>query len=238
MVEPIIVSGAVAGAKVSSGFFLNPLGRVNLIITGVLFAVLIVVGIFQSVEQHSILPLLDNTVFKIVSADTQIGEAVDSLESSARPLKPSSVVSKEFPPYLWFWIKFWSSIIINLYFIYFFLWLIYGFWYSMNSSLVARNVIFAIVSFLIISVFVGMIFYNMRLSGMCLPENKAVNFQTQMSNAYPLHGTIRLVQHTFNKDLFFKIGSWTTDNGFGQMISNIPSSNVSVNVSGVALNGT
>ena len=117
MVEPIIVSGAVAGAKVSSGFFLNPLGRVNLIITGVLFAVLIVVGIFQSVEQHSILPLLDNTVFKIVSADTQIGEAVDSLESSARPLKPSSVVSKEFPPYLWFLIKFWSSIIINLYFI-------------------------------------------------------------------------------------------------------------------------
>lgn len=236
MVEPVIVSGAVAGSKIS-GSIISPLGKWNLIIASVFFAVLIVVGIFQSVEQKSLLPLAENTVFKVLGADSQLGSLVDRVEGSDRPMKPSSLVSKEFPPYIFFWCKIVFEAVTNLWFIYFFGWLLYLGFSSLNSSLVLRNIILTLVSYMIISMIVGMMMYNMLLSGYCLPSDKVKNFNLQLSHSYPFSGTIKFFSHLFSKDLFFRVGSWM-DSDLGRLIVDIPSGNVSLNVSGVAINGS
>jgi len=212
------------GVAKTGSKFLSPLGKVNLIITGIFFVILIIAGIFQSIDQKSLLPLLENSLFKVAGADSQLGQSIDTLESSARPVHPTSFTSKAMPVWLWFWIKFWVSAIANLWFIYFFCWLIYLFWDSLNNSSLARNIIFTIITFLIISFFVGMIMYNMMLAGYCLPNDKVKNFNLQMKNTYPMHGTFKFFHHWINKDLFIKVGSWT-DTELGKLVSDIPSSN-------------
>jgi hypothetical protein len=236
MVEPVIVSGAVAGAKVGGTIF-TPFGKWTLIITSVFFAVLVVIGIFQSVEQKSLYPLFEQTILKIAGADSQLGSLVDRVEGSDRPLKPSSIVSKEFPPYIFFWCKIIFEVVTNLWFMYFFGWLLYLGFSSLNSSLVLRNIILTLVAYMVISMIVGMMMYNIALSGYCLPSDKVKNFGLQLSHSYPFSGSIKFFSHLFSKDLFFSVGSWM-DSDLGRLIVDIPSSNVSVNVSGVAINGT
>jgi hypothetical protein len=231
-------SGQIASGGVKAGgFFASPLGRINLIITGIFMAFLIVMSIFQCIDQKSLFPLLDNTVFKVVGADAQLGQSIDELESSARPLHPTSIFSKQMPVWLWFWVKFWFEAIYDLWFIYFFCWLIYLFWYSLNNQSLDRNIIFTIITFLIISLFVGMIMYNMNLSGYCLPDDKLENFNLQMKHTYPLHGTIKFFSHWITKDLFYKVGSWT-ETSLGKMITSIPSSNVTNTALNISINTT
>jgi hypothetical protein len=228
-IEQPVMSGAVK----TGGFFISPLGRTNLIITGVVFLILAFVGLSESFSQHSGYPFVSRALLPIIGADTQIGQMVDDLESSPRPVF-DSVVSKSFPAWLWFWLKFWFLIVANIWFIYFFCWLIYGFWYMMNTDLIARNIIFTIITFLILSLFIGMIMYNVRLSGLCLPDDRAKNFNLQMKNTFPLHGLTKFFVHFINKDLFYRVADWSATD-FGRLVTNIPVSpnvmNDSINVS-------
>jgi hypothetical protein len=226
--EEQVVSGASKGA----GFFISPLGKTNLIVTAVVFLILAFVGLSESFSQHSAYPFVSRALLPIIGADTQVGQMVDDLNTSPPPVY-DGFLTKTFPSYLWYWLRFWFLILCNVWMIYFFCWLIYGFWYMMDSNLIARNIIFTVITFLILSLFIGMIMYNVRLSGLCLPDDRAKNFNHQMANAYPLSGMSKLVVRFVNKDFFYRIAGWSNTD-FGRLVTNIAQSpdilNQSVNV--------
>jgi len=223
----------VQGAVESVGFFATPFGKVNLYITACLFIVLIIVGLSQSVEQHNLYPLADNTVLKLVGADSQIGQSIDELESAPRPATTSGLWFKTFPAVLWFWIKFVFTIVANVWFMWFFAYGLYQCFQMISNTSQLRSIILAGVTFAVIAILTGMIIYNLSLAGKCLVNDRAKNFNAQMANAYPLHGIVKLAVHIFNKDLFNKVADWT-QTGLGQAISNIPSApdllNNSINI--------
>lgn len=232
--EQPIISGASKGA----GFFISPLGRVNLIVTAVVFLFLAFVGVSESFEQHSGYPFFEKALLPIIGADTSISIMVDDLNTNPTP-SFDGYVSKSFPSYLWFWIKFWFVAICNLWFIYFFIWLLYGCWSLTNNSLMLRNVLLAVGSFILISLFIGMVMYNVRLSGICLPDSKSENFNHLLANSYPLNGVSKLVVRFVDRDLFNRIVGWS-NSGFGKIVTSIPNSpnilNDTLNVSGVSPN--
>jgi hypothetical protein len=106
---------------------------------------------------------------------------------------------------------------------YFIIWLLYGFFQWLNSTSQARSVGLAIGVFIIMSMIAGAIIYNLNLAGKCLVADRSKNFNAQMNNIYPLHGTFRLCVHIFNKDLFVKVADWT-QTGLGSAVANIPKS--------------
>lgn len=227
--ESIGVGEAVAKGGL---FALNPFSKITFIITAILFLCLGVIGTIESFQVGSVYPLLDKTIFKVVSADFQIGSAVDSLESSPRPIHPSSMFSKAFPTWLLFWCVWWFGIIADIFFIYFFIFLIYFCWSLTDDGLILRNAIFTTITFIIISMFVGMIFFNLSLAGTYVPSGKTKIFNTQMSHIYPFHGIIKLITHFITKDLFYRVDEFA-NSPFGQVINYIPNSgiNMSNNVS-------
>ena len=230
-----VEAGLRAGAIQTGGFFLSPLGRINLIVTGIFFIFLIITGAMQSVEQKSVYPLLDNTVFKIIGADTKLSNAVDLLESSERP-RASSVLSREFPAVVWFWVKFVFEVVSNLWFMYFFCWLIYGFWRAMNQESLIRNIVLTAVTFVLIALFVGMIMYHVSISGKCLVPEKGKVFNALMENSYPLHGTIKFFTHFINGNLANRVVAFG-DTSLGRATFNVPDSpniyNVTTNTTAI-----
>lgn len=229
--EPI-----VGGVSKSAGFLASPVGKINVAVTSILLIILVIVGISESVEQHSLYPIFDRTFVKIISADNQISHDIDDLESSARPVRPSSIISSSFPVWLWFWCVFWFQIISSIWFIWFVGWIIYNLFNSLNAVSSARNLVLTIFSYLIISMFTGLLLFNMSLAGLTMPSSRMQIFNLELMNSYPLHGVVKLVSHFYSRDLFTRVADWATDNGFGRMVSNIPSSlnisNTSVNLSG------
>ena len=238
-VEEPVISGA---AKVG-GFFISPLGRTNLIITGILFIILLGSAIAQSVQQRSFYPVVDATVLKIIGADSQLGMLVDNLELSPHPMYSSNVFSTQFVSWLWFWTKFWFSAITDMWFIYFVIWLLYGGFMFLHSDSKALALSLALVSFIVLTILSGMIIYNLALAGKCLVPDQMTNFNAQMVNVYPMHGTLKFFDHFITGQLFREVASWT-QTGLGQAVSNIPlsvnTSQVvnSTNISAVILNGT
>jgi hypothetical protein len=230
------IDGAIGKGAMKGGGLLTPLGRTNLYITAVCFVFLIVAGIFESVDQKSVFPLIDRTLITTIGADSKVGEMVDTLESAPRPVHPTSITSKAFPVWLWFWCKWWFFLIVNFYLIYFFFWLLYILFKALNNESMIRNVLLAILTFTIISFIVGMMIYNMKLAGYCLPENKVQNFNSQVKNSYPFHGTVKFVHHFMTRDLFSRVSDWT-DTGFSRMITNIPSRNESLQYYNASLEG-
>lgn len=217
----VLSTEAMAGASKGVGFFASPLGKLNLILAGFFFVVLIINGISESIQTNSIYPLFRNTLEKVVGADTHLGQSVDALESGARPVKPASIVSKAMPKNVWFWIKFYFNVVTDLFFIYFFCWLVYGFWNAMDNQSLIKNIILTVASFLLISLFVGMVLFFMSLHGKTLPDNEVKCFNLIIKQTYPLHGTIKFFAHFINGDLFHKLGTWM-DTDLGQAITGIP----------------
>ena len=217
-VEEPIISGAVK----TTGFFVNPLSRINLIVTAIIFLILAGVGLSESFSQHSGYPFFSRALLPIVGADTSVGMLVDDL--SANPIPHyDGFLTKTFPSYLWFWLKFWFLVVCNIWFIYFFIWLLYQLYSLGDNGLILHNTLMALGTFVLISLFVGMVVYNVRLSGLCLPDDRAKNFNTQMANTYPLHGVSKLAVRFVNKGLFDRITAWS-DTGFGRAVSDIPNS--------------
>jgi hypothetical protein len=218
--ESGISAGIQSGAIRTGSYFASPTGRINLIVTGIFLIFLILNGINESVEQKSVFPLVDNTVLRFLSSDSKLGVQVDELESTSRPVWSGGLFSKAFPIWLWFWVKFWWLAIANLWMLYFLCWVIYGFWSMTNDSLILRNIIFTVITFLLISFIVGMMVYNLNLSGKCLTDNKNKVFSGLMINSYPLHGTIKFFTHFLTGDLFHKVSDWV-DTPTGRAISGI-----------------
>jgi hypothetical protein len=154
---------------------------------------------------------------------------VDDLSVSEPPVFDGFLV-KSFPSYLWFWFKFWFLIVCNVWFIYFFIWFLYWLFSLTNSSLILRNVLLALGTFILISLFIGMVMYNVRLSGVCLPDDRVKNFNHIIANSYPLHGMSKLVVRFVDKDLFYSIAGWSNSD-FGKIIVNIPDPIPILNVS-------
>jgi hypothetical protein len=84
-------------------------------------------------------------------------------------------------------------------------------------------VFLAIGSFVLISLFIGMVMYNVRLSGSCLPDDRVKNFNHLVANTYPLSGVSKLAVRFVNKDLFNRIDGWS-NTGFGKAVTSIPNS--------------
>lgn len=225
--EEPIMSGVVK----TSGFFVSPLGKANLIVTGIIFLLLAFVGLSESFAQHSGYPFFSRALLPIIGADTAVGGLVDDLGST-----PSfdGYFTKTFPSFLWFWLRFWFLILANIWFIYFFIWLLYGCWSLTNSALVLRNVFLALGSFILISLFVGMVMYNVRLSGVCLPDDRAKNFNHMMANTFPLHGVAKLGVRFIDKELFYRIAGWS-NTGFGKAVTSIPNSPNILNETNVSI---
>lgn len=221
-IEQPIISSAGKGVASAGNFLFLPTGKLNLIITGVVFLILAFVGLSESFQQHSGYPFFEKTLLPIVGADTSISIMVDDLNANPTPIF-DGFLTKTFPAYLWFYLKFWFLILCNCWFIFFFIWLLYNLFALGNSSLIARNILLAIGSFILISLFVGMVMYNVRLSGMCLPEDKTKNFNHLLANTYPLNGVSKLAVRFINHDTFNRIAVWS-NSGFGKMVTNIPKS--------------
>lgn len=230
---------AISGGLKTGSFFATPFSKLSLIITAIVFLSLSFVGVAESFQQHSAYPFVERSLLPIIGADTLISQNIDTLEASPRP-SYDGFLSKSFPVWLWFWLKFWFVVICNLWMIFFFCWLIYGFWWSLEDGQRLRNILFTVLTFLILSLFIGMILYNVRLSGLCLPDDKGKNFNLQMKNSYPLHGVTKLVTHFVNGDLFYRIADWSQSD-FGKIVVSIPQSpnilnDSEVNVSSVSSN--
>ena len=237
-VEAGIQSGAISGGRYVGGYFLSPLGKANMIIAGVFLVILLFISITQSVEQKSLYPLWHNTLERVVSADTHLGQAVDEVVAKDSPVKSSSFLSKSMPAYIWFWVKWWFQVISCFFMMYFFIWLIYGFWYALDNTSLIRNVLLTVVTFILISFFMGMVIFNMNLAGKSLPDNRQLLFQKQMQNSYPLHGTVKFFRYFVNKESLSDAYDWM-NTGVGSAVTGYESDeslNESVNSTSVDLN--
>lgn len=134
-------SGALTTSSRVGSYFISPLGKINLVVTGIFFIILIINGINESVQEKSVYPLVDSTILTILSSDSKLSVQVDELESSSRPVWNGDFLNKGFPVWLWFWVKFWWFALANLWMLYFLCWVLYGFWSMTNNSLVLRNVL-------------------------------------------------------------------------------------------------
>lgn len=228
MEESVVVAGASAGAK-GAGILLSPFGRINLIITVSLLLILGIVGVIEGFEQHSFFPVLDRTVFQIVGADHKIGQSVDLLESVERP-HFQGFFNKSFPSYLWFWLKFWSLTIMNLYFIFACGYLIYIIFKSFDNTNLVKNITLAVIVFLLLQFFVGLLMFSMSMAGKTLPDNRVDVLNEEILASIPMEGTFKLVKHIINKDLFYKIIE-VAETPIGTAITNVPI-NSSINSSG------
>lgn len=219
----MVVEGVSKGAKVG-GIFASPLGKINLYISGVFLIFLIIAGVFQSVDQHSVYPLFENTVLKIANSDGQLSQRIDELESKPRPESPSGIFSKAFPTWLWFWCKWWFLAIIDIWLVWFLLWALYTIFKMIDQTSMLKNILLAVLVFALIQFFAGVVLYSMNHAGQKLPDDKLAIFGDEMKNSIPLHGTFKLVTHIFNKQLFYKVQNFA-GTGFGQALTNIPINN-------------
>jgi preprotein translocase subunit SecG len=226
-------AGVQSGILKSSGYFISPIGKANIIIAGIFFIVLIFMGITQSVEQKSLYPLWHQTGERLLSADTSLGQAVDDLLEGNHPAKPSGFFSKATPVWLWFYVKWWFQVASCIFMMYFFGWLLFGFWQAMNNESLIKNILLAFFSFILISIFMGMIVFNMSLAGKTLPDDKQLLFSKQMQSSYPFHGMVKFVTYFVNRDSLSRAYDWV-QTPTGSILTGIPqnynsSGNVSIN---------
>lgn len=227
----VALNGAKSGGNL---FFGNPFNKWALIITAIFFLIFATIGTMESFQQKSVYPLIDRTIFKVMASDSQLGQSIDVIESQERPTF-DGFFAKSFPPYLWFWLKFWLDVIGNLYFIVFFIWLLYMFFNSLNNSELLLNIGKAILSFCFIQVIFGLLIFGMNINNnydSITYENsnyvkvpaKLDYFNDAIKYSYPFHGAIKFFHHWINGDLYYKIER-ISNTEIGSIITGIPISN-------------
>lgn len=207
----------------------SPFRRNILIITAVFFLILGVVGVIESFQQNSLSPLYHRTLGKIISADYELGRYVEELASGDVP-RFEGFLMKSFPHFLGFWFSFVVNVIADLYFVFFLGWGLYELWSLTNRSLILRNVLFAIGSYLILSFFIGTAMFVYDSSGKCLPNNSV---GVWLDKTYPFEGTVKFVTFFINRDALTRMADWT-ESPVGSFILNTPTTDNStgVNVGG------
>lgn len=227
----------VSGGVKATGTLLTPFGKINLYITLFFLSFLLVFSSVQCIRQNSLNPLLDNIAFKIVGADHQVGKLIIQYSQSDKPVW-GSVFSKNFWETLWVQIKFWFALFINVYFVFVLIYGLYLIFKTWNSSLVLRNIVFALVFFGLIQVITGLfIFFPQIVAGKQLPDDQGVIRNIMISQSYPFEGLTKAVIYFADRDGYNRIYEWL-NSGWGVAVSNIPNEyllNYSLNESEVFL---
>jgi len=228
-------------AKSGGGLFVPTPSKIALYITLVIFLVFATVGTIESFQQKSFYPFVDNTLFRVASADHKLSNLVDSIESKERPTF-DGFFAKTFPSFFWFWLKFWLQALSNLYFIIFLLWFIYFIFSLQDDGLIARNIISAIGIFVAIQFLFGLLLFGMNIQEhydsvtyqnetyVKVPA-KLSYFNDAMAHSIPFEGTWKFFSHWITKDLFYKIQA-VANTDIAQAITNIPDNGTMLNSTG------
>lgn len=227
----MMVMGAVDGfgksvivSQAESTF--SPFKKRILIITAVFFIILAFVGIVESFEAGSIAPLYHRTLGKIIGADHELGRYVETLAGGDVPRFEGFFV-KSFPSYIWFWFLFIVNVVADLYFVFFFGWVLYELWSLLDTSKVLRNVLLAVGSYVVLSFLIGTMLFINDASGKVLPDDAVAVW---LDKSYPFEGTVKFVTFFVNRDSLTRVADWS-ESPIGSMIVNTPQAEDNVSVS-------
>lgn len=214
------VEEAIEVGKKVGVFAFPSFEKITLIITAVVFAVFIVIGSVKSIEQKSFFPLVDNTLLLTVSADHKISQTIDTLQTDTYK-KGDHWYSWQTIKWVWHRFLLWLSIVADIWFIYFFLYIIYWIAQKINDSSKVRSIAIALTIFIIIQLMMGLLLYSMSTSGKCVKNDKIAIFNDAISHSYPLEGLVKASIFIFSYDNFQKIYN-LANTPIGQAITNIP----------------
>lgn len=221
--------GAAEGfAAETGGQQMMPFQRSVLWITLIFFLILALVGVIESFQQHSIYPLLDRTVLKVVAADHQLARQVESVVTHQTPAF-TGLFQKSFPSYLWFWLKFYLNMIGNLYFIFFFIMLLYWGFRMLNQTSALKNILLAALTYLIITTLAGTLLYVADMNGRTMPVGRDTAIKHWWMSSYPLEGVSKTVMYYVAPSTLKSIADWTETSAIAPIITNVPQGTIAVN---------
>lgn len=230
---------------------LTPGGRIAFYFTIGFVLLLTVLGAVKSIQERNIYPLVENTLFRWVGADHILGKDVEALKNAPQFTK-GKFLSREwwsdFNP-LWYRVKFWFDVLLNIYFMVLLIYLLFKVYMSLNSSLPAINVLLALVTFALLQVVVGLAFFGLNLDtyyptinissvgyneshAIIVPKDKVSILNDEFRRSYPFEGVISLVNHLMGNDLFSRTGEFE-ESLVGKIILDIPEPGIGINDSGV-----
>lgn len=223
-----VVSSTGKVASKGAGLFL-PFGKINLWTTIFVFSFLIIQGSVLSVQQHSLFPLISNTLFSVVASDSKISSLVDDFAQSTTP-KPDSWFKYPFSKYFWEKILWGLNILGCLWFLYFFFLIIFSLMKMLNSTSVFVALILSFIIFVFVSGYANLLLFNASQAGMVRDVNPLNVIKSDLGHSVPFSGVVKLVRFFADKGY----AQWLVDNPVVKVFSNVPDAfNVTNNVSGV-----
>jgi hypothetical protein len=214
---------AVEGAKKAGGIFFLPGGNISWIITGFFFIVLIIVASVHSVQEKSIYPFVKETALRLVSADSQIDQAVKDVQGNPATPKYSNWLKyvNFFDGWFWMWVFFWFTVISCLWFMYFFFMILYNVVQAFDTTSPVSATILTILLYIILVMLGNVLAYHASLAGTQLPNSESQVLLDDLGHSVPLGGVYRLVMMTWKGGLWEKVAS-VADTGLVGSASNIP----------------
>lgn len=229
-------AGGVVGGTV--GQQAMPFRKAVLWTTLIFFIILATVGTIESFQAHSIGPLISRTVGKVVASDRLLGRLAEQVASEQTPAF-TGFFQKSFPPFLWFWLKFVFEGISSLYFIFFFGWLLFWGFSSINNTSPLRNFLLTMLTYLILTLLISTMLFMADNAGRTLPTDKPTAVKVWALGSYPFQGVSKLVMLFAMPTTLKKIADWSESGKFlPSIITNIPTETVKMNLSSNETNAT
>lgn len=226
-----MVDAGTAGAVMAKGAMTvgTPFGKINTTITVFVLMFLLIYGSVKSVEQRSVYPLMDSLIFKTVGADHKLSQSLDSLDPVLTEGSPKFLSTGWFS-YWWQMFVLWFDVLVSLWFIWIVIYALYKLFGLINIESSAVNFLYAIATFGLLQLLVGLALYPTTLAGQTMPSDKVVILNDAFGHSYPFEGVVKLGSRIVRGDIFDRVYAFTQSD-LGQIVTNVPTS--TINTTGV-----
>ena len=206
-----------------------PFRRSVLWVTLIFFLILAGVGVYESFQQHSMYPLLERTVLKVVASDRLLGHLAEQVAAHETP-PFTGFFQKTFPTFIWFWLKFFFDAVSSLYFIFFFGWLIYWLFSVISNTSPMRNVLLMLLTYVVLTFIISTMLFMADNAGRTLPATKGESMKVWLLGSYPGQGVSKFVMMFAAPSALKSVADWSESGDLiPSIITNIPSGTVKLN---------